>query len=86
MVVFAKFEGRRFWIGLGWNGDSPWLAFIVYRTFWQRFFLANRSAFGRLAYRLHEVLRADPDVSDIAWYSKDDLMHNNPLACPPIEF
>jgi hypothetical protein len=85
VVVFAKRNNKRFWIGLSaWNSDGFWLAHVHHRSFasWQRFFSSGKAELNRLACEMHAVLAKEPTVSEIAWYREKELTEANPQPHP----
>ena len=77
---------HRLWIGLSmWpEGDSAWLAHVHHSGFalLQRFSGSGKREFKRLIDDLDRVLHLDPSATEIAWYSKNDLLGTNPNVRP----
>jgi hypothetical protein len=81
VVIFARRNGRRFWIGLSaWDAANTWLAQFHHGPFaWlQRFGSSGKGEFRRLLCNVHAVLNEDPAVSDVAWYAESEMSKAEP--------
>jgi hypothetical protein len=86
VVVFARRNQKRFWIGLSvWPaGDHAWLAHFHHHSFaWlQRLTAAGGRELDRLVTDFHQVLTAEPAVSGITWYWEQDMSKAHPGGSP----
>jgi hypothetical protein len=86
VVLRAERSGQKFWIGLsmGPDTDAAWLAHIHHGSFawFQWFSAAGKRALWQLASDLHQVLAAEPSVSDVTWYRERDMAKPRPLGAP----
>lgn len=76
-MVFAERHGARFWLGLnfGPNGDDDRLAHAHHDCFLWPQWLTKKGIFEyrRLLEDVHNVLVADPNVSQVSWYFESDV-------------
>lgn len=77
VVVFAKKNGKRFWIGLSQlpDGEHCWLAHVHHApwTLLQRISSSGRAALDDVVRDLDGVLKRDPKVSHVRWIHEEDL-------------
>jgi hypothetical protein len=89
VVVFARRSQKKFWIGLSaWDADGAWLAHFHHGSFaWlQRLSSSGKNELKRLLGDVHEVLAADPTISDIVWYEEIEMSKPQPAGFPtPVE-
>lgn len=83
VVIFIPRDGMKFWIGIGgpYHKQGQWLVFLNHGSLaWlQRFHKAGKQALQQLAIDLHEVLSADPAVSEIRWYEPRETLKAEPI-------
>jgi hypothetical protein len=81
VVVFAKRNGRRFWIGLSPYDEGNWVAHFHHGSFaWlQRASASGKAELHRLIADFHAVLAADQAISEITWYTEREMLKPNPL-------
>jgi hypothetical protein len=81
VVIFARRNRKRFWIGLSpWSESGFWLAHFHHHSFaWlQRLSDSGNREFDRLVMDFHDVLAAEPAVTQIAWYREKDMEKARP--------
>jgi hypothetical protein len=82
VVVFARRERKKFWIGLSFwpDGEHLWLAHFHHGSFaWlQRLISSRKSELQKLVLNFHETLAKEPAISDIVWYEEGTLKQANP--------
>ncbi len=82
VVVFAKRNQKRFWIGLSmWpDGEHAWLAHVHHGSFaWlQRLSSSGKKEMKSLLTDIHDVLSSDPVVSAITWYEESEMGKAHP--------
>jgi hypothetical protein len=75
VVAFAERAGKRFWIGLSMYGEGEWVAHVHHASLalFQRLSASGNRELQRVLCDLHDVLAADPAVSQIAWYREVEM-------------
>lgn len=79
-VAFAERNARRFWIGLSFYDEGYWISHFHHASFaWlQRFSPSGNKELRTLIADFHNVLSANPEVSEITWYTEREMMNPNP--------
>jgi hypothetical protein len=75
VVLFARREQRKFWIGLSaWDSEGAWLAHFHHGSFaWLHWFSSSgNNELRRLLADVHDVLACEPAISEIAWHEDND--------------
>ena len=85
VVVFARRNQRRFWIGLSpwYDEEHAWLAHFHHAPFaWsQRFTASGKAELERIVADFRDVLTSDPAVSMLGWYHESEMSDADPHSC-----
>lgn len=76
VVIFARRNGKRFWIGLSsWpDNERMWMAHFHHRSLaWQQWSSSGKRELQRLVLEAHEALSGDPSVAHLAWHFERDM-------------
>lgn len=89
VVVLARRDGMRFWIGISLDPglgsvDDAWMAHLHHgvASGLQRVAPSGARALELLACDLHAVLQADPEVTDVTWFTESEMGLPNPKGAP----
>lgn len=80
VVLFARRNQRKFWIGLSAWDEGAWVAHLHHGPFaWlQRFSSSGESELRRLLVDVHDVLASEPAITEIAWYEENEMTKPKP--------
>lgn len=77
VVLRVKRNQRKFWIGLSFwpDGEQAWLVHLHHDSFaWlQRFSTTGKAELEKLILNMDDALKANPSVSNIFWYSEEEI-------------
>lgn len=89
VVLFARRNQRRFWIGLSaWDSEGAWLAHFHHGSFaWMQWFSSTgKIELKRLLVDVHDVLASEAAISQIAWYEESEMKKAEPVGfVTPVE-
>jgi hypothetical protein len=85
VVLFARRNQKKFWIGLSaWDAEGAWLAHFHHGSFawFQWFSSSGNDGLKCLLANVHNVLAAEPAVSEIAWHEESEMSKPKPVGFP----